>query len=668
MSIEYTEDEKQLISELQKNAAGDLIKIASLSAKLMGDMGFNAKLQEDMRSSTTMSPADRQLKNNLAYYCFKTRNYKKAEQAINKLLLIEDQKNHGVEIEDFEKLTLNEINQINQLSTAFTQAPELWGVVFQQGNSPEFNAICDKVTECYRVSNHFKKQAIQVSEYESGDLIVSLTAKSNAMSARKSKLMGHGGRLEEKFITKYLHAAPVYVDRSNAANVQYNLSDINAAQRNVGIELSNILEADSFKIDPSKLVSKEHAKLLEKIEYFKRDNAGRLVKDASGEKIKITWQEEMRRKYTQLSTSLHASQAVQQSTKLLKEMHRLEDTGKRYMSHLTALNNKHSQERDPLRKQQYKAEFNYYCAEMNQFKIDNNSKYTALQKQYKEVQAKTIKIDGKRLSNPMKWVKSAINPMGHTKITNINDFAKFSEKMFHDSHEQRAMICSEFSARAIASTIEQVNRLTALELADKGLCKDGDTIIHNPIGSHERLDTLHPERLVTLLQKSGCAIQTYNKALTPYIQTENTSRAKPPTIVEILPKKLYKILQKSESSAKFQENAEQAMRLYLKHAKVPEEKVAKAVEAMPAKLDKIYTQYKKEPSGIKEHLNAFCNKVLEAVGLRSKDKEIKADLKKVAARDLANKMCKKLSSKVVKPSRGMNAAKMNKAKGAGQSR
>lgn len=203
-----------------------------------------------------------------------------------------------------------------------------------------------------------------------------------------------------------------------------------------------------------------------------------------------------------------------------------------------------------------------------------------------------------------------------------------SEQMFRDTHEERKMICSEFSARAIASTMEQVNKLTAFDLQAANMVGPDAKIVKNPIPPHESFDTLHPERLVKLLKNAECLEQTFNKGLQSLVQTENTKKGQSSQLlIENLPKKLYAIMKKSGSSEEFQRNSEQVTTMYLARAKIERPVIDHIVQNITSgTLDKLYQSYKKEPKTITEKIGSFCNKILEVCKLRTKDKEITTKL------------------------------------------
>ena len=83
--IEFTEEEKLLVQEVQKSPGYmDINKVAELLAERKGDIVFNTKLRYKMRSLDEDS-VEYEAMQMLSYYSFKTKGFGQASQLVDKL-------------------------------------------------------------------------------------------------------------------------------------------------------------------------------------------------------------------------------------------------------------------------------------------------------------------------------------------------------------------------------------------------------------------------------------------------------------------------------------------------------------------------------------------------------------------------------------------------------
>lgn len=294
----YNSEEQRVIQELsKKDAEIDYNVVAEFFVNNAGNLDLNARLQEDVRTNKRMPSKEVTAKRNLAYFLFKTRNYSQSVDTLSKLDLARTQTEAGIQVEDFEKPTIRDIGALDDIAT-IAQKSSLCKKIFKNSDHQAFKDLYQNCQQAESVKQDLQELALQNPDYKSGDLIISLTSKEHAISGRKQKMMGHGGAVEEKFISKYMHAAPLFVDKSDPAAPQFNKSDIHTEQRNTGVTLRDMLSSDSFRIDPTKLVSTKHAAMLETIDYGnKQDKDGNDLKDKEGNSIKLTWKDVMRERY-----------------------------------------------------------------------------------------------------------------------------------------------------------------------------------------------------------------------------------------------------------------------------------------------------------------------------------------------------------------------------------
>jgi hypothetical protein len=235
---------------------------------------------------------------------------------------------------------------------------------------------------------------------------------------------------------------------------------------------------------------------------------------------------------------------------------------------------------------------------------------------------KIIYQDSDRLTSISNWTPF------HTSFSK-HDMRDLSKKMFNASPDQKEMICSEFAARSISSTIDQLNKLTSYHLINSGALDAEEQVLKNPISKKEKFSNLHPERLVTLLDKSGCLEKMDNPYLKNLIQVENTARDKTQTMEynAALPKQIYSVLQNAKNLDDFKDKAGKVVNIYLKSAKIEDNIISQAKEnTLNNSLEDVYKQYTKKPDGILQKISNACIKTLEFCKIRTKDQGIKKNL------------------------------------------
>ncbi len=246
---------------------------------------------------------------------------------------------------------------------------------------------------------------------------------------------------------------------------------------------------------------------------------------------------------------------------------------------------------------------------------------------------------------------------GHNNWFNENDFRDISQKMFHARPDEREMICSEWAAKCIASSIDQLNRLTSYDLQSAGLAPENQEakVLTNPIPKNEIMTKIHPERLVTLLQEADCIDRVHHDALEKIINTENKrEKAKSVNINEQLPRKMISILKSSRSEKEFVEHANKNIKSYLKMSGV---NFVPTVET-DKQLSSLYQEHTKKPEGVIEVVKYAMNKVLEYCHIRTENSQEKEKISKII--DHVNTGIKNLQHEQMKEI-VQNAAEVNKA-------
>jgi len=615
MPQEYTSEERELIDlitdisaipELSEDSRST-DRVAELLIKNIGNKEFNKKLARH-------DSGDNHNEENATYFLYafthKTKDYDANKASVQKFDVAIKSQAQNQPLEEYEKLTLSEYGKVSTLASIHDKYQGLIGYIAEHSDNQDFKNASQTMSRASSMKKGLEKKALSTGQYKSGDLSMYLTPKTTAIKGKNSAWMGHEGKLEEAFLTKYNHAAPLYVNNMDPENPVVTKSDVWSLQRSDELKINEILESDTFRIDPVKMVSKKQAKKLEQVDYgYQQGVDGNDLIGEDGNKVKQTWQNVMRERYEQLSYALH----VEQIPHKVYEMDLKKEKFQEELSELYAIELWDRTEND-------EAWIDYLEGEVE-----------VLEGRSSELGEYKLRNDAERLESVANWVGPEAVIKGHNKwFAGDNSVREMSQKMFNATPDQSVMICSEFAARSIASSMDQLNRITALDLYAAGLTENREEkVVKNPISKHERLDRVHPGRLVSILEKAGCVEKVENKFLSQIMQTENVSKSKVKDLdyKSKLPKKIYSILEKSSSLEDFQKKSNIAFKTYLESEGVDRGVVHQVKEhVLDNKLPEIYAEHKKEPKGIMQKIAKTCKRALEFCKLISKDKATKKNL------------------------------------------
>ena len=615
MGREYTPEEQELISSLREDklSAGDLERAAELLVARIGDMSFNTKLGKDKTPEPTSvdpdnpTPAEQQAieqynndhstKEFLSYFTFKTRNMGQFEAIAQKLDVVTELQTQKLPISENEKITLSEYNKIASLQSLSKNYEDILEAVAQNSSNEKFQALYDNMTKSSDIIETLEEKALDTKDYKSGDLMMYLSSKTSAVKGRQ-QLSGHEGKLEDIFITKYNHVAPIYTDRRDSDKPITTKSDVWSEQRADALELGEILESDAVRIDPTKLVDAKRIKQLETIDYgYKKDQDGNDITDDAGNKIKTTWQEAMHLRYEQLSDALHIGQLAyqieeqeskqeilgQKSTELKEEIADLEseieylqellDDQQDYLDDISEILEempKNSKARKKIIQKQKEDQQEYdELTEEIQDKTDEkdlleaereekDTAYEELEKAIGDKQDLIIKNDKERLGAGH-WLHPKTVLEGHTQWMSQNDFRELSQKMF-----------------------------------------DAEPLKHEQLLNDLAKELQNPDKIDTEFQKELEQIRDF--------ESGKSDKLSPMTA---LPKKLYNALKNSQDEAEFKGKGTQVVEEYLK-ATGSEQSVIDDV-----KIDKLPEQlaqaFKKKDVNPKELIHVLQKTSLDAV-------------------------------------------------------
>ena len=631
MNDKYSPEEQELIESLRENKfeSGDLERAAELLATKIGDMSFNAKLRKDNtkapepkdpdnptpdeQKAINQFNDDQKTKEFLGYFTFKTRNMGQFEAIVQKLDIAKELQAQQLPISENEKITLSEYNQISNLQSLTGNYQGILEAIAQNSTNPKFKELHDNITKSSAIMENLQEKALDAKDYKAGDLMMYLSAKTSAVKGRQN-WSGHEGKLEEVFMTKYNHAAPIYIDRRDPDKPIVTKSDVWREQRTDALNLEEILESDVLRIDPTKLVDQKRVKQLETIDYgYKRDEAGNDLTDEQGNKVKNTWQDAMRLRYEQLSDALHIGQLAYQieehqtklSTlgeeynKLLEQVNQLEEEINDLKNQRQDMANKFNDLLNYLKGNLGEDIFNQAFQDPNilspdsqeyediQKLIELDTQYESLeteikdktdvydlleeQRQEKDIdyenletlisgkQALVIENDQQRLG-ASHWLHPKTILQGHTQWASKNDFRELSQKMFE-----------------------------ATPLAKDKVFADLEKELKNPA----KIDKAFQKELSQL------------RDLVSGKTDELTSMAS-------LPKKLYSVLKDAKDESEFKDKATKLTEEYLQASGVEQSVIDEAkLNIFPEQLTQAYQQKDLDPKDLFTKLQKDSLDVLE---------------------------------------------------------
>lgn len=305
-----TEEAKKILEKLDAYTEE---QVANFLVNNIGNMELNESLKSLKQENLTENEIG--FKNFVSYFTYKTRDYNKTINSLNKLNNTKELLKNKLPIKDYDKISLKEYGQIKNLCSINNKYNEYLEDLNNKTTNNNFKKIFTNIKDAnIQINNLQKELDTKRGLYKSGDLMMYLTSKTSAIKNRQNWLE-HEGKLEEIFVTKYNHAAPIYIDKNNQDKIIGQKSDVWGKQRLDKIKTDEILESEIYRIDPTKLVNKEFIKHLENTDYgYKNDN--------NGNQVKITWQEMIRNRYEELSYALHDGIQASQVKKINQEINK----------------------------------------------------------------------------------------------------------------------------------------------------------------------------------------------------------------------------------------------------------------------------------------------------------------------------------------------------------
>jgi hypothetical protein len=268
--------------------------LTSMLEKVMGNNSFNKKLTSLLREKNNFSAKKYSMEvGDLRYFSYKTRHYDKVAE-INKkcqrnLALIA----LGQNVEEVEKLTQLEYGilvDMHKIKSKLDKYNEQ-GVIPQNGKLAD---LYKQSKEAFQLINQIQERTVNSEKYKAGDIFMVHTKRSKASKQEKITLKSSlkSGDLEfyltEKLISKYGHAAQIYIDPETKMP---SISHIYGAYQTDPVSTQDIATCDIFRINPAKLISPENAKLFENLYQDKNH-----------------WKVEIKKTYQQILQEIHEKQ------------------------------------------------------------------------------------------------------------------------------------------------------------------------------------------------------------------------------------------------------------------------------------------------------------------------------------------------------------------------
>ena len=625
MPVTFSDDEQFLIDQLAKTPEElaqldqkDLDHVAGLLVKHMGDMKFNKKLITYAKELEKQLETDDNTQNDqlyqsaviLAKFTYKTQDYE-AIPSINRKIQINKQlKKDGLDIVEEEKLSLKEMGKLIKLSDFSTNKNynhfnEMLQYINLHSKNQDFKELYKNIALSHSAVLNIQQNIIESNNYKTNDISLENINKSRATYHNKVSLFDYDGPLAQILLSDgYGHAAPLYTEEEHS-KTKVKQSHIIRKYENTEAEITDIITADTLRIDPCKLINKSLINNLEKC-------------------YGTNWQDTIQNKYQDISYSLHNS--------LKLKANKINNAIKNKKIEIKNAEKELEDNKNLLTKwQNYQAQLdksdstNLSIALNNIKQLNENITFysSAIEKateEKKNLSKTQIKNDLDRVNDIDKWFSPKAIVQGHTQLGHKNDFRALSKEMFNPTEENKKMICSEFGAVTIAASIDQLNRIVARDLQAAELIDKEQEIFKNPIPKNERIDKIHPGRLVHLLKKAG-AVEVRNETVDQYVKRNDLTSMKTANIELDLPNKILFLLKNSKTKDDFIDKANKNLAIYLEAYKFDKE----VIDKIQADAQKQFAEFhqRKNETGILTSIKKFCKGIAVSLHLREKEKSTK---------------------------------------------
>lgn len=463
----------------------------------------------------------------IKYFSYKTRHCdkipvlnKKCKKALE-LLAVGQKVSESEKLNQFEYGVLCDIAKMKEKLDEYNEK----GVIPKTGKLVE---LYEESKKSYALVKRINECAVSEERYKAGDILMVHSQKS---IASKDKRVDQETALTHTFISKYGHAAQIYIDPANGIP---SISHIYGGYQSDKVQGQDIATSDIFRVDPSKLVSKENMEFLNKL--YKAEG-----KD---------WKVEVTKMYQDILQEVH--EKSQETFEIIKN-----DKTARFRAGL--------------------ANFGLYG--------------------------------------------------GHTSRT-PQDFSEVHKSMLglNDRSVKEKMICSEFVAKSTVAAFVELNERLRIKLDENNLPRKPEDLVEIPISRKERLERIHPERLVTLLDKAGCLTAVGRDDVINELVSQKRLREneKSNGIAKDLYNKMNELANQSESREQFIENGKKIFAVYITSEKLTNTSITQ--EEMLQYLDKslkyFHQEYdKSHPKTFGAKFTKLLSNFAEWVGIKNNKAE-----------------------------------------------
>ncbi len=463
----------------------------------------------------------------IKYFSYKTRHADKVSDINKKCKRNMELLAAGQKVGESEKLSQFEYGVLCDIAKMKSTLDEYneKGVIPKTGKLAD---LYEQSKQSYELVKQINERAVAENRYKAGDILM---VHSKRSLASKDKKADQETALTHTFISKYGHAAQIYIDPEKGTP---SISHIYGGYQVDKVQGQDITTADIFRVDPSKLVSKENAELLDKL--YKAEG-----KD---------WKEEVTKMYQEILQEVHEK----------------------------------SQERFEVVKNDKTARF--------QAGLANFGLYG-----------------------------------GHTSRTS-QDFSEVHESMLgiNDRSVKEKMICSEFVAKSTVAAFVELNERLGIKLDENNVTKGKEDLVKIPISQHERLDRIHPERLVTLLDKAGCLTKVKSDDVISGLvsQEQLNQNEKSKGIAKDLYNKMNELASQSVSREQFVEDGKKIFEVYIKSENIasPSNTKEEILQHLDKSLKDFHQEYdKKNPKTFGGKFKQLLSNFAEWVGIKDNKAE-----------------------------------------------
>ncbi len=512
---------KLTVNEIETDTQREYL--GTMLERAIGNKSLNSKLTAFSQEKGNAAYSKYQYPvGDIKYFSYKTRHAdkildinKKCERNLE-LLAAGQKVGESEKLSQFEYGVLCDIAKMKGVLDEYNEK----GVIPKTGKLAD---LYEQSKQSYELVKQINARSVSKERYKPGDILMVHSKKSHAS---KDKRADQETALTHTFISKYGHAAQIFLDPEKGTP---SISHIYGSHQVDKVQGQDIATADIFRVDPTKLVSKENAELLDK--FYKSQG-----KD---------WKEEVSKMYQDIVQEIHEK----------------------------------SQERFEIVKNDKAARF--------QAGLANFGLYG-----------------------------------GHTSRA-PQDFGEVHESMLglNDRSVKEKMICSEFVAKSTVAAFVELNERLGQNLDEHNLPRGKDDLVRVPISPNERLERIHPQRLVTLLDQAGCLKEVErDEVISGLVSQERLHKSeKSKDIAKDLYNKMNELANQSESREQFVENGKKIFEIYIKSENIanPSNTKEEILQHLDKSLKDFHQEYdKRHPKTFGGKFKQLLNNFAEWVGIK----------------------------------------------------